>query len=81
MARDNGIISLGNEWYLYPPQFWGRGTALGRLQLSRGRPATYPSWRRCLRFAPGWFRSKPRRARVDARSAAVDRILGDLGIR
>jgi hypothetical protein len=23
MARDNGIVSLGNEWYLYPPQFWG----------------------------------------------------------
>jgi hypothetical protein len=80
MARDNGIISLGNEWYLYPPQFWGSRDRARAAAVEPRETGNLPVVAPLPEIAPG-CRSKPRRARVDARSAAVDRILGDLGIR
>jgi hypothetical protein len=81
MARDNGIVTLGAEWWMYSREFWGsrdRAKAAASQSQELGSTVVGPT---LPAIAPGWFRPRPRRGTDSAASRAVDELLEAQGIR
>jgi hypothetical protein len=81
MARDNGIISLGKQWYEFPPEYWGSADRAKAAAFQPRELGNLAAVTPLPQLAGGWFRSKPRRGSNNATSRAVDALLEDIGVR
>ncbi len=77
------IITLGKEWWTFPPEFWGsedgpRADTDG-AKATTGQPQelgkTAPIGPTLPPIADGWTRSRPRRGSDSARSRGIDQLL------